>query len=50
METPQQGNQEESKNTLESEVRKAKKGRKSKVKRPEFNLKIENKDIEIFFN
>ena len=35
---------------MESEIRKPRKGRKAKVKRPDFNLKIESKDVEIFFN
>lgn len=47
MNTPEQ---EKPKDTIEVEIRKPKKGRKTKVKRPDFNLKIEDKDVQIFFN
>ncbi len=43
-------NEEKSNGKIENEIRKPRKGRKSKVKKPDFNLKIESKDVEIFFN
>ena len=47
MNTPEQ---EKPKDKIEIEVRKPKKGRKTKIKRPEFNLQIVDKDVQIFFN
>lgn len=47
MDKPVQQVIEKPKDTLETEIRKPKKGRKPKVS---FNLKIEEKDVEIFFN
>lgn len=51
MNTPDNvGNLEKPVDKIEVEVRKPKKGRKAKNKRPEFNLQIVDKDVQIFFN
>ena len=35
---------------MEGEIRKPRRGRKRKIERPDYNLKVEIKDVEIQFN